>query len=125
MSFTGRPIKPPLALMSPSQIFIATSDILPLAASGPLSAMPKPILIGSAARPGDREYTMAAKAMTANNSQRTPARDSCVTCTIFLLRRSLAPRKRDGSRARQSRQIGNPETREHPGDLLVLAGIAG
>src|SRR5215471_6719520 len=48
MSFTGRPSRPPLALMSSSQTCIATSDILPLAASGPVSAMPKPILIGSA-----------------------------------------------------------------------------
>src|SRR6266852_8685895 len=36
MSLTGRPSRPPLALTSSSQIFIATSDILPLAASGPV-----------------------------------------------------------------------------------------
>src|SRR6185437_10584641 len=49
MSCTGRPSKPPLALMSSSQIFMATSADLPLAARPPVSAMPKPILIGSAA----------------------------------------------------------------------------
>src|SRR6516162_7776566 len=47
MSLTGRPSRPPLALTSSPQIFIATSDILPLGASGPVSAMPNPILIGS------------------------------------------------------------------------------
>src|SRR5882757_434535 len=47
MSFTGRPSSPPAALTSSSQIFIATSDILPLAASEPVSDMLKPILIGS------------------------------------------------------------------------------
>src|SRR5579859_740618 len=52
MSFTGRPSNPPLALTSSSQICIANSDILPLAASGPVSAMPSPILIGSAAVAG-------------------------------------------------------------------------
>src|SRR5215510_10663102 len=46
MSLTGRPLSPPLALTSSSQIFIASSDIFPLAASGPVSAMPKPIVIG-------------------------------------------------------------------------------
>src|ERR1700730_3657153 len=47
MSVTGRPSRPPLALTSSSQIFIATIDILPLGASGPVAAMPKPILIGA------------------------------------------------------------------------------
>jgi len=36
-----------LALTSSSQIFIARSDDFPFAASGPVSAIPKPILIGS------------------------------------------------------------------------------
>src|SRR5262245_39059041 len=44
MSLTGRPLSPPLALTSSSQIFIASSDIFPFAASGPVSAMPKPIM---------------------------------------------------------------------------------
>jgi len=35
--------------MSDSQTCMATSDILPLAASGPVSDMPSPILIGSSA----------------------------------------------------------------------------
>src|SRR5262249_5289382 len=47
MSFTGRPSSPPLALMSSSQIFCASSADLPLGASPPVSAMLKPILIGS------------------------------------------------------------------------------
>ena len=47
---TGRPSSPPLALTSSSQICIASSADLPLGASPPVSAMLKPILIGSAAR---------------------------------------------------------------------------
>src|SRR6201746_1344031 len=46
--------------MSSSQICIAKSDILPLAASGPESAMPKPILIGSAALAGTDASSIAA-----------------------------------------------------------------
>jgi hypothetical protein len=38
-----------LAFVSSAQIFIASSDDLPFAASGPVSDMPKPIFIGSAA----------------------------------------------------------------------------
>src|SRR5215472_10826520 len=60
MSRTGRPSSPPVALMSSSQIFIARSADLPLADSPPVSAMPKPILIGSAVRAG------AATAMAAS-----------------------------------------------------------
>src|ERR1700742_4987457 len=47
MSLTGRPSRPPLALVSSSQIFMPSSACLPKPASGPVSAMPKPILIGS------------------------------------------------------------------------------
>src|SRR5262249_4489213 len=47
MSLTGRPRSPPLALMSSSQIFWASKADLPLGASPPVSAMLKPILIGS------------------------------------------------------------------------------
>src|SRR5215475_4310627 len=47
MIFTGRPSRPPLALVSSSQIFMPSRACLPLAASGPVSDMPKPILIGS------------------------------------------------------------------------------
>src|SRR5262245_8456513 len=46
MSLTGRPSRPPLALVSSSQIFIPSSACLPKPASGPVSAMPKPMVIG-------------------------------------------------------------------------------
>src|ERR1700722_6523543 len=50
MSLTGRPIRPPLALICPGQICIASNADFPPAARPPVSAMPKPIVIGSAAR---------------------------------------------------------------------------
>ena len=46
MALTGRPSRPPLALVSSSQIFMPSSACLPLAASGPVSAMEKPMVIG-------------------------------------------------------------------------------
>src|SRR5215468_8090616 len=46
MSLTGRPSRPPLALVSSSQIFMPSSACLPKPASGPVSAMPKPMVIG-------------------------------------------------------------------------------
>src|ERR1700691_1177300 len=49
MSFAGRPKSPPWALVSSSQICIAMSAGLPLPASLPVSDMPRPTLIGSAA----------------------------------------------------------------------------
>src|SRR5215469_16101964 len=69
MSFTGRPSSPPLALMSSSQICMATSDILPLAASGPVSAIPNPILIGSAACTG--EALANSRLAAASNDEKT------------------------------------------------------
>src|SRR6516162_249335 len=69
MSFTGRPSSPPLALMSSSQICMATSDILPLAASGPVSAIPNPILIGSAACTGGALTN--SKLAAASNDEKT------------------------------------------------------
>src|SRR6266478_7548111 len=50
ISSTGRPRRPPFLLTSSFQIWMARSAGLPLAESPPVSAMPKPILIGSAAR---------------------------------------------------------------------------
>src|SRR5215471_2207046 len=49
MSLTGRPSRPPLVLTSSCQICMASSADLPAAASPPVSPMPKPIVIGSAA----------------------------------------------------------------------------
>src|SRR5262245_53111034 len=46
MSLTGRPSNPPFLLISSSQIFMPSSACLPLAASGPVSAMEKPIVTG-------------------------------------------------------------------------------
>src|SRR6185437_3125964 len=57
---TGRPSSPPLALMSSFQMSIAISADLPLAASGPVCAMPSPMRIGSAARAGARPSHSAA-----------------------------------------------------------------
>src|SRR5262252_7113436 len=56
--------------MSSSQIFIARSADLPLADSPPVSAMPKPILIGSAVRAG----AAAAMAASAKVKPATQAR---------------------------------------------------
>ena len=47
MSLTGRPSRPPLALMSSSQIFMAEQRLLAVGREPPVSAMLKPILIGS------------------------------------------------------------------------------
>src|SRR5207249_2400649 len=47
---TGRPSKPPRLFTSSFQICTASSAGLPLAESPPVSAIPKPILIGSAPR---------------------------------------------------------------------------
>src|SRR5262245_51871220 len=47
MSLTGRPSSPPFLLTVSSQILAPSNACLPLAASGPVSAMAKPILIGS------------------------------------------------------------------------------
>src|SRR6516165_3132155 len=47
MSLTGRPSRPPLALVSSSQIWAPSSACWPAPASEPLCAMLKPILMGS------------------------------------------------------------------------------
>src|SRR5262249_54252413 len=47
MSLTGRPSRPPLALISFSQIWAPSSACWPAPASEPVCAMVKPILIGS------------------------------------------------------------------------------
>src|SRR5215471_9378764 len=49
MSFTGRPRRPPLALMSSSHIWYAARIALPFEARPPVKGMENPILIGSAA----------------------------------------------------------------------------
>src|SRR5882724_3605214 len=46
MSSTGRPSRPPLALMSSFQIWAASSAALPLGASGPVRFMLKPMVSG-------------------------------------------------------------------------------
>src|SRR6516164_1390481 len=48
MSCTGRPSRPPLALISCSQIWLPSSACWPAPASEPVCAMEKPILIGAA-----------------------------------------------------------------------------
>src|SRR5919198_3520718 len=50
MSSTGRPSRPPFLLTSSFQIWMAISAGLPLAERPPVRAMPRPILMGSAAR---------------------------------------------------------------------------
>src|SRR5262245_57943860 len=100
MSLTGRPLSPPLALTSSSQIFIASSDILPLAASGPVSAMPKPMVMGSAARAGALASELAAiVARTQMPAQRRRR------CNVSAIVSSL------GIQARDKRHIfANPGT---------------
>src|SRR5262245_43807583 len=89
MSLTGRPLSPPLALTSSSQIFIASSDILPLAASGPVSAMPKPIVMGSAACAGAGASKPAAIAVM---KEMATHRRFNFSRMVFLLRRGPSSR---------------------------------
>src|SRR5882724_6047523 len=77
-SWTGRPIRPPFAFISSSQIFIATSDDFPFAASGPVSDMLNPILIGSAASAGDPSPTAA----SATDSAAPQINRHLVNCSI-------------------------------------------
>src|SRR5215475_5997342 len=63
MSLTGRPLSPPLALTSSSQLIIASSDVFSLAASGPVSAMPNPIVIGLLCCASAAEHASAATPM--------------------------------------------------------------
>src|SRR6266511_3194770 len=93
MSLTGRPSSPPLALTSSSQIFIATSDILPLAASGPVSAMPKPMVMGSAAFAG--APASEAAAIAAMTTARATLRRFILSAMVSSL----------GTRARPEQQI--------------------
>src|SRR5664279_3250635 len=107
MSFTGRPSRPPLALVSSSQIFIASNDDLPLADSGPVSDMPKPILIGSLvwAWPATTNIAQAARATTAPAIQAdvrnfkncsmsfTPVGPRFFACSVMPVRRELIHRK--------------------------------
>ena len=58
----GGPSSPPLAFTSSAQIWMAISAALPLPARPPVSAMPKPILIGSAAAVG---HTLASSRIVA------------------------------------------------------------
>jgi len=64
------PSTPPLALVSPRQISIASSADLPFAASGPVCAMPKPMRIGSAAHDGRGSSGAAATPRTVAANER-------------------------------------------------------
>ncbi len=68
-----------MALVSSSQIFIASKAALPLAASPPVNPMPKPIWIGSAARAGplDRPAKSSAPAISGMNIARWPKARDC------------------------------------------------
>src|SRR5215469_7560392 len=83
MSLTGRPRSPPLALTSSSQIFWASSADLPLGASPPVSAMLKPILIGSP------DCAQAAPANTSAHAAKARARHltarHVASCSIVIL----------------------------------------
>src|SRR6516165_7426798 len=83
MSLTGRPRSPPLALTSSSQIFCASSADLPLGASPPVSAMLKPILIGS---PDCAQAAPANNSAHAENARTRHLTARCVaSCSIVIL----------------------------------------
>src|SRR5262245_57379490 len=91
MSSTGRPRRPPFLLISSFQICIASSAGLPLAESPPVSAMPRPILIGSAARARKAGALASANAamMMTIRALVTSCRDGC-----FMLSSLSAPVRR-------------------------------
>src|SRR6516162_7898787 len=79
---TGRPSNPPFLLVSSSQILAPSSACLPLAASGPVSAMEKPILIGSPdgawACDGVKNTAIAAAAKNEATAPRHSVVQACV-----------------------------------------------
>src|SRR5262249_2784772 len=70
-----RPRSPPLALISSAQICEPSSACWPLAASGPVSAMPKPILIGAAPCAKACVRARAGETSAAARPALTPRRD--------------------------------------------------
>src|SRR5208282_371039 len=76
--------------MSSSHTCMATSDILPLAASGPVSDMPRPILIGSAALAVAAANSSAATA--ADHAKRLINRCGFVDISIPFVCASGCPR---------------------------------
>src|SRR5262249_16036365 len=76
MSLTGRPSRPPLALVSSSQIFMPSSACLPFGDSGPVNDMEKPILTGSPAAPW-------ALARIKNRVTAAPARSETIAARDF------------------------------------------
>src|SRR5258705_9480223 len=73
MSFSGGPRRPAFLLMVSSQILAPSTACLPLAASGPVNAIPKPMVIGwpdgACALAGTRN---AARAAVAKNEATAP-----------------------------------------------------
>src|SRR5438105_2401525 len=103
MSWTGRPSSPPLALISSSQIFMASSADLPLGASGPVSAMPKPMRSASAAFPGTAPSASAERASAAAPSRaiirpRKFLRIGLSSEVSIVLKRLYAPKARQAPR---------------------------
>src|SRR5215470_5867734 len=88
MILTGRPSSPPFLLVSSSQILAPSSACLPLAASGPVSAMEKPILIGSPAGAwalaGVRNRATAAVARNEANTPRRFSRTSIASSSWLI-----------------------------------------
>src|SRR5690348_6120046 len=86
-SCTGRPNKPPAAFTSLSQIFMATSADLPLAASPPVSAMPNPILMGSAAWTSEKPSAAATAPAVPMSRAQSPSVEYAITrlLPIFAL----------------------------------------
>src|SRR3984957_600459 len=72
MSLTWRPSRPPLTLTSSAQMVIASSADFPVPASGPVSAMPKPIFRGSSAAAGRLVAAMLSAASVASTAVRKP-----------------------------------------------------
>src|SRR5215208_282867 len=82
MILTWRPSSPPFLLMVSSQILAPSSACLPLAASGPVNAIPKPMVIGwpdGAWAPAGTPN--AARAAAATNEARAPRHFSLADMT--------------------------------------------
>src|SRR5262245_25964147 len=123
MILTGRPSSPPFLLVSSSQILAPSSACLPLAASGPVSAMEKPILIGSPAGTwalaGVRNRATAAVARNEATTPRRVSRASIASSSWlmrlvardFLAVLLLLSRRTENCRCCRPRESGGPYSR--------------
>src|SRR5215469_14359119 len=99
MISTGRPSSPPFLLTSSFQIWMASSAGLPLAERPPVRAMPRPILIGSAARATGISPTAATRTSVATTSPiRARVRFMGTSVATYITRREAAMAQARGIR---------------------------